>query len=281
MVTLGGVCRWSQFVDRPESSPGCRAFPEAPFPLWMQALAYAPDGRTIVGQDSSGVMAAWDAVSGRLLATIDPQGTAGQRSNVGMLLTPDGRSLLVGTRHGLIVFATDTWREVRRVPVALDPTIGGGVRPIAVLDAGRTLLGGVNLGGLGANWLVWLDAETFVVRRTQRLPERVKSITVSRDGTRIATGAADGTVRVWAADGTLLHRMAVAGQAQGVVFIDDERLGVTPNRGSIYVESLDPAALLAMARAGLTRAFTAEECRQYGLDPCPTLEAMRAGPASP
>jgi hypothetical protein len=75
--------------------------------------------------------------------------------------------------------------------------------------------------------------------------------------------------------------MAVAGQAQGVAFLDDERLAVTPHRGGIYVQTLDRTALLALARAGLTRTLMADECEQFQLDPCPTLDQLIAGPGTP
>ena len=74
--------------------------------------------------------------------------------------------------------------------------------------------------------------------------------------------------------------MTVAGQAQGVAFLDDERLAVTPHRGGIYVQTLDRAALLALARTGLTRTLTAAECEQFQIDPCPTLDELIGSPGA-
>jgi hypothetical protein len=66
----------------------------------------------------------------------------------------------------------------------------------------------------------------------------------------------------------------------GVLFLGEDRLAVVPQRGSILVETLDREDLLTRARTGLSRGFTAEECRQYRIEPCPTLDEVAAGPTA-
>ena len=75
---------------------------------------------------------------------------------------------------------------------------------------------------------------------------------------------------------TLLHQLTVEGQAQGVAFIGEDRVAVTPSGGGMLVFDLDPAHFLSTVRASLIRGFTTEECRRFGFeDGCPTLEELR------
>ena len=105
-----------------------------------------------------------------------------------------------------------------------------------------------------------------------------KSAAVSPDGTLVATGAADGVVRVWdGPTGKLLHQFTVSGQAQGVAFVDEQHLAVTPQGGDLLIMDLDPTALLATVKASLTRGFTTEECQRFNFagGDCPTLAELR------
>jgi hypothetical protein len=79
--------------------------------------------------------------------------------------------------------------------------------------------------------------------------------------------------------GDLLNQFQVSGQAQGVAFLDDRRVGVMPSEGNVLVFHLDTDGLLGAATASLTRGFTPDECTRFGFgDACPTLDELR-GPA--
>ena len=101
-------------------------------------------------------------------------------------------------------------------------------------------------------------------------------IAVSPDGRLVGTGAGDGVVRARdGVSGELLHEILVKGQAQGVAFLDDERLAVTPQGGNILIFALDRQDLWETVRGSLTRGFTPEECQRFEFSPCPTLEELR------
>ncbi len=104
----------------------------------------------------------------------------------------------------------------------------------------------------------------------------LKSMAMSPDGSRVATGGSDGTLRVRdAKTGALVQQMEFGAEVQGVAFIDDLHLAVTPQGGDLLLMTVDPTELADTVRASLTRTFTSTECTTYGIDPCPTLEQMR------
>ena len=174
--------------------------------------------------------------------------------------------------------STSTWTMTRRGQ--LDPTIDGftstkflGFTPDGTLIAHDRLR--------RDRWRV-AAVDQSRRHRSSRPPVRAhvgspKSGALSPDGTKIVTGASDGVVRVWdSGSGALLHDLRVTGQAQGVAFLGDDRVAVTPENGNILVFHLDPDALVAAARASLTRSFTPEECDRFGFeDACPTLDELR------
>ena len=151
---------------------------------------------------------------------------------------------------------------------------------VGFLPDGSTLVGVSGLGGTGGAWLQRIDLASLTFAGSNRAHNgSVKSASLSPDGTLLATGASDGSVRVWeAATGSLLHEFSVPGQAQGVAFLANDRLAVAPQAGDDLIMSLDGTQLLQAVRQSLTRGFTPDECTRFGFGAsCPTLDAMRAG----
>jgi hypothetical protein len=180
-----------------------------------------------------------------------------------------------------MALSTATWKVERQV--TLDPTVEDRGRMLLAgfLSDGSTAIAVSGVGGTGGGWLQRIDLATLAIRDSTRAHDgAVKSMAMSPDGTLVATGASDGSVRVWdGATGTLLHEFSVPGQAQGVAFVGNDRLAVAPQAGGVLIMALNRAELLPVVRASLTRGFTAEECTQYGFgSSCPTLEEMRGAP---
>ena len=273
LVDLQGACPWDLFDlihDRLDTDPSCRAFPDTPFPLWMESVAWSPDQTRVAVIDGfEGYLTVWDAGTGRIVRELDRDFVRG----TSVRYSPDGTRLIVASPDGRIVaLDTRTWSIAKEAQLDAGVGLGG------YLADGRTIVGITGLGGSGGGSLERIDAETLQVTGTTRAHEgSPKAIALSPDGRLVVTGAGDGIVRVWdGATGTLLHQIEVDGQAQGVAFLDQTRIAVTPGGGNMLVFSIDPGTLWQAVRASLTRGYSREECERFAFtDGCPTLAQLQ------
>lgn len=129
--------------------------------------------------------------------------------------------------------------------------------------------------------LIWFDADALEATRSQADIHEgsPKSMALNLDGSLLATGASDGVVRLWdTASGSLVHEIPIGDtQVQGLAFINDTHLAITPQEGNLLVVSVDTDELLEIVRASLIRGFTDAECERFNFDDCPTLEELRTG----
>jgi hypothetical protein len=131
--------------------------------------------------------------------------------------------------------------------------------------------------------LHWFDvaAERVTLSKIDIHDGSVRSVAISDDGALVATAASDGLVRIWDA-GTLelMHELPLGDTPiQGVAFVDDQHLAVTPQDGGLLFVTLDTDELLTLVRGSLTRGFTQTECARFGFgDECPTLAELRPRP---
>jgi WD40 repeat protein len=90
-------------------------------------------------------------------------------------------------------------------------------------------------------------------------------IRFSQDGQFIATGSADGTVKVWEAETgkELVTLTGHTGIVSGVAFSPDgTRLATASRDGTMRVYALRLEDLIELARSRVTRGLTIEECQQ-------------------
>jgi WD40 repeat protein len=297
-VVLQGLCRydWS-LVSPPEKQPGCHAYPQAPFPLSIDNVQWSPDGTMIAAADGVyGYVAVWDARDGRLLFSAPPRASPAQlllyQGVPRVIFTPDSRRLLVSyaPREGdpatkiveagiLETLSTDTWITISTTSLA--PSVFGsrGLGFVGFTPDGSTLVAVSGLMEDVTATLVWLDAATLQVRNPGAvpLPELIRSASLSPDGSLLAVGGGDGVLSVWnAKTGEMDQQMEFGGsRVQGVAFIDNRHLAVTPQYLDLLIMTVDHAELADIVRASLTRTFTTTECSTYGIKPCPTLAEIQ------
>jgi WD40 repeat protein len=285
VVELEGVCTWDQQGLSRDLPAGCEEFPTTPFRLWTTNMAWSPDGRYVAAVHEffpdPGYLAVWDAGTGRLLHT---EATPEELTFQDVVFSPDSRRLIwftgdFGDRGEVETLSTDDWSRLERLELPAEVE-GAGRIGFAGFLADGTLSAVSNMAGNGGGWLIRLDAKTFGLLDSDRAHEGApKATATSPDGSLVATGASDGVVRVWdGPTGRLVHELAVEGQAQGVAFLGDDHLAVTPHGGGLLVFTLDRAELVDIVAGSLTRGFTEAECERFGFgDACPSLDELRAG----
>ena len=160
----------------------------------LVSAALAPRGRLAATAGRDGILRVWRWPASRPAAELD----LGRPLN-GIALSPDGRSVAVGTFTGAIgngeVRVVD-WRsgdEVARLPAqpGADGGIPGQVLSVAFDDSGRRIAAGT----LGSTALVWdIESQAVVARLEGR--GSVEDVAFSDDGLRLATVGFEG-VHVW------------------------------------------------------------------------------------
>jgi DNA-binding SARP family transcriptional activator/WD40 repeat protein/energy-coupling factor transporter ATP-binding protein EcfA2 len=279
-VELQDICTWDPDSPTPPwQQPGCAEYPNTPFPMWAWRFEWSPNSSLVVGVNDYGFddwVAVWEADTGRLVAAPEP--CSGPPAST--RFTPDGSELVVGCIGGeLVALSTEIWEPTRSALIPVEE-----VAPFLLLGFNRdeSLFLVVVFAGFGSGSVHWVDAVTLEVQHSILSAHEgsIKSAAFSPDRSRIATGSSDGWVKVWDVDGRVLEQSFHIGpsQIQGLAFIADDHLAVSPESGGVYVYTLDPEELLEVVRSSLIRGFTDLECQQYNFgDDCPSLEELKLG----
>ena len=171
----------------------------------------------------------WDADTGALLYAEEPD--------------PARRGIadVIFSRFG----AARRHVERRKGPHHLHPHVGGrrhhanngsSVGLVGFTPDGSKLLAANQLMANTGGSLHWYDlaADQLALSKNDIHEGSLRSVALSPDGALVATAASDGLVRVW--DGAtleLVHEVPLGdSQIQGVAFVDDDHLAVTPRRAT-------------------------------------------------
>jgi DNA-binding SARP family transcriptional activator/WD40 repeat protein len=284
VTELEGACSYPLYGDAAAlAEAGCAPFPDTPFAAYAWQIDWSPDGRYIaVAINTEAGVAVWDAETGQLVHAgypVPPE--KGQEVDLAqtthdVLFTPDSTGLVVSLRDGrVLLLDTATWEVEESVQVDNEEVgLAGWSADGELIGVGRLMFESVDA------TLHWLDPSTLQVTRTVRDVHNgsLRSASVDPGGTRLATVAFDGSVRVWdLASGDLVHEASLGDvQLQAVAWVDEDAVAVARREGGVLILDVDPDRLLDRVGASLTRGYTRFECTTYGFDaPCPVLAELR------
>lgn len=289
VVELQGVCPWdgSQETQLAAATDedSCFLGDGPPFASALTRFDWSPDETMVAAVDgrvdgSGALTAVWDSDSGEML--FYELGNTSLTHHVDAIFSPDSSALITSYwEPALRRFSTASWEMEKEVPLPLEMTGSSHTHFVGFDTDGSHLIAIIGI-GRGEVSLHWLDSETLELdfSITNVHETGVRATAMSGDRRLIATAGADGMVRIWSSeDGTLVHEAALGESViQGVGFVDESHVAVTPINGGLQVITTDIDELLAIVRNTLTRGFTDVECGKYNFEGgCPSLEELQAG----
>jgi DNA-binding SARP family transcriptional activator/WD40 repeat protein len=285
--TLDGLCEWQ---DSGRWGPDCVAFPGTPYPDWPWHLAFSPDGSRLAmaGQNTDAVVV-WDTSTGEIVGRAKVEHNTDVPDQVlDVAFSPSGDRIaasFVWTPKELWMIGTDDWAPIGQytAPPGAETNEAPSDNLIFTPD-GETLIG-TDFSIFGAGRIVFMDATTLedLGQISDAHTGGVIDLALNEDGTLLASAGRDGLVKVWdVSSRSLVHQIPVSQVGDGiggVDFVDDDRhvVATAMATGELRKLTIDTQELLDIARHRITRGFTETECNTYRIDPCPTLEEIRAG----
>jgi WD40 repeat protein/DNA-binding SARP family transcriptional activator len=269
----------------------------APARAWWEAPLFeaSSDGGTIATAPGDGTVSLWDAAIGNRVFSVrePPMSWFGLSASGDFVLIGNVESVSILDRSGaevdrlspqdgLRVYAAEMSPDDRLVAIATGQrvTIWNWERGtiVATIPAQTEFLAFDSSGTLLATAgddrtpEIWTVESGELVRMLPPQLGEIYGLAFSPDGSRLAVGSADGTIRL--ADTLSEQEVKLPGDGDGLQDIafnpDGSMLATTTAGGVARIWALDIDDLLGIARAKLTRSWTENECRTYlHLGTCP------------
>jgi RNA polymerase sigma factor (sigma-70 family) len=191
----------------------------------IQAVAFAPDGKSVVSTAGDHLARRWDVATGRQIGSFGQQNDrdkpyAPTRWMYAVAFSPDGKTLATGDHNdGWQLNTIRLWDVATGAQTKVLQGHTDGILCLAWSPDGKTLASASNDGSIR----LWDPGKGTERHALGGHEGAVRCVTWSHDGKQLASAGADGTVRVWDADkGTEVRSItAHAGGAGGVAFSPD------------------------------------------------------------
>ena len=260
LVELQGLC-WYDRTDpsegvlrqarRDDANEGCNEFPQTPFAMdgWQaHAIRWSPDGTMIAMVDLvDRYFGVWNATDGTLI-TNSLAASDDNREAFDIAFTPDSKHIIVSytaepiagaTLNALAKISTTDWRveAIRELPIRARNLLLLGA---ALGDGSMVAVGGFLSASDKTLYWINLNSLADAQRVCRASAADVLSAAMSADGALVATGAADGSVRVWDSTGRVVNEMEFPGlSVMGLAFVSPTHLGVVLEDGNVRVVTID------------------------------------------
>ena len=203
--------------------------------FWINDLAFSPDGATLASASADQTVRLWQVEDGREIHILE--GTIDEVSS--LAFSPDGLVLATSsTDEGVMLWDRTTGQLLAR---SEDNQTGGGL--LTLSPDGSTVAS-----GSGTAVQLRRASDGAPAGRLQGHTDWVRAVAFSPDGTLLASGADDGTVRLWSVnDGRLLDTLASHGApVWSVAFSPDGALLASgDDNGFVYLWRVNDRQLLA------------------------------------
>jgi len=190
------------------------------------SLALSADGRRLAGIDLDGRLTLWDAATGAVIQSFG----AGFETGASFDLSPMGTGIAAAKDQAICLYELPTGRLIRDVPLAMS-----GIRRLQFSADGERI--SVLSGQRDMRVLETRTGKEIFSPRAGAV--RIVETAFSPDGTRLAAGCSDGTVKVWDAgtiEGRTLPRLPNQ-NIPGVISPNGE-LHATSNGKSVLVREI-------------------------------------------
>jgi WD40 repeat protein len=183
----------------------------------VSGITFSPDGTRIATSSLDGTIKIWDAESGKVLSTLNPQ--AGEIYD--LAYSPDGKRLVTAGEDGSArVWDTDSGRESLKLAGH-----ASAINAVAFSPEGMR----VATASLDTTAKIWDATSGKELRTLSGHKREVYDISFSPDGKRVATASLDGTAKIWDAKSGRELRMLAGeqGELYAVAFSPDGSHAVT------------------------------------------------------
>lgn len=188
----------------------------------VTAVAFVPDGKTVVGEIEDTGIKQWDTRTGEAKKTLAEEGEAGSVAEI----STNGAAVAEVTSEETVRLRNLASGEQRPVPL-------GNRKALALGLSGNGEILAIDC----ADEIVLLNAGNLTTRQSLKVRDKITHLALSSDGGLLAASTSDGAVKVWNVnDGTIRQVRTAGGEVSALQFgPQDQMLAFARTDGTLSV----------------------------------------------